>query len=266
MRLDQVYGTVASFTDDELRAFIGADRRRMSAVARIADQVFLGWLVRLFDRSPLAEARYRASVAIREAGLPTPHPIRAAASRLLPPLVTLVAVFAAFVTFGTVFIRNLPISPMDRATLGESWTFIGLGGGALLAALMARSDMQAGPRDPADVFGGRLLAVVQGVYSIMAALAALPLAFIVVVMAAPDVADLASVVLPVAALLLIVFGLRVALRTRPLLGVWRPLEDAALAAVAHGRIDSLDERLLMLPLETAIRSAALPAGGLQATA
>jgi hypothetical protein len=266
MRLDQVYGTVAAFTDEELRAFIRADRTRRSSVERLGDQVFLGWLIRAFDRGPLAEARFRASAAIREAGLPEPHPIRAAATRLLPPLVTLVAVFAAVVAFGAVFVRMLPISPIDRATLGEGWTFIGLGAGALLAALVARSDLRAGTRDPADVFGERLLGVMQAVYSIIAAVAALPLAFIVVVMAVPDLADLASIVVFSAAVILVATGVRVGLRTRALFGVWRPFEDAALAAVAHGRIGDLDEHLLMLPLETAIRTSTVPVGSLQATA
>lgn len=266
MRLDQVYGTVATLTDEELRAFIRADRVRRSAIERAADQVFLGWIVRSFDRSPLAEARTRASAAIREAGLPEPHPIRAAAASLLPPLVTLVAVFAAAITFGAMFLRALPIAPVDRAMLGEAWMFIGLAVAALLAALVARSSLRAGPRDPADVFGERLLGVLQGLYLIMAALALLPLAFIVVVMAAPDVADVATIGLFLSAVALILAGVRAGLRARALNGVWRPFEDAALAAVAHGHIDALDERLLMLPLDAAIRTSAVPPAGLPATA
>ena len=264
MRLDQVYGTVATFTYQELRAFVRADRVRRRAIERAADQLFLGWVVRAFDRSPLAEARSRASAAIREAGLPEPHPIRAAASTLLPPLVTMVAVFAAVVTFGAVFLRTLPIAPADRSLLGEGWTFIGLGAASVLAALVARSALHAGPRDPADVFGERLLRAMQGLYSMMAALALLPLAFIVVVMILPNLAEVARIVLFVSALALIIAGVRAGLRTRVLSGVWRPFEDAALAAVAHGRIDELDERLLTLPLATAIRSSAVPAGELQA--
>lgn len=266
MRLDQVYGTVATFNDEELRAFVRADRVRRRAIERAADQLFLGWVVRAFDRSPLAEARARASAAIREAGLPEPHPIRAAASTLLPPLVTLVAVFAAVVTFGAVFLRTLPISPTDRSLLGEGWTFIGLGAASVLATLVARSSLQAGPRDPADVFGERLLRAMQGLYAIMAGLALLPLAFIVVVMILPDLTEVATIALVVSAFALIVGGIRAGLRTRVLSGVWRPFEDAALAAVAQGRIDELDQRLLTLPLETAIRTTAVPAGGLEATA
>ena len=65
----------------------------------------------------------------------------------------------------------------------------------------------------------------------------------------PDVADVATLGLFIAALGLIGSGLRVGLRTRALNGVWRPFEDAALAAVAHGRISDLDERLLAQPLD-----------------
>ena len=266
MRLDQVYGTVATLTDEELRAFIRADRARRSALERAADQLFLGWIVRSFDRSQLAEARSNASAAIRQAGLPEPHPIRAAASTLLPPLVTLVAVFAAAITFGTMFLRAVPISPIDRGMLGEGWVSISLGTAALLAALVSHGALRAGPRDPADVFGERLLGALRSLYVVMAALALLPLAFIAVVVALPDLAKLATIVMVVSALLLIVLGARAGMRARALNGVWRPFEDAALAAVARGHISSFDDYLLTLPLELAIRSSAVPAGGLEATA
>ena len=78
-------------------------------------------------------------------------------------------------------------------------------------------------------------------------------AFVAIVMAMPDMADLATVLLAVTALALLVAGLRAGLRTRALSGVWRPFEDAALAAVAHGRISDLDERLLAQPLDTVVR-------------
>lgn len=265
MRLDQVYGTVATFNDEELRAFIRADRVRRSKLERAADQLFLGWIVRSLDRSELGEARSNASAAIREAGLPVPHPIRAAASTLLPPLVTLVAVFAAAITFGTMFLRVLPISPIDRGILGEGWASGSLGGAALLAALVAHSALRAGPRDPADVFGERLLGALRSLYLTMAALALLPVAFIGVVMVVPDLAELATIVLVVSALVLIVIGARAGLRARALNGVWRPFEDAALAAVARGHISTFDDYLLTLPLATALRTAPVSAGELQAT-
>ena len=225
----------------------------------------MGWLVRSFDRSPLGEARASASAAIREAGLPEPHPIRAAAASLLPPLVTLVAVFAAAITFGTIFLRSLPISATDRAMIGEGWASAWLGIAALLAALATHSSLRSGPSDPADVFRERLLGALRALYLITATVAVLPVAFIGVVAAVPDVADVATIILLVAALVLIVAGIRPVLRTRALHGVWRPFEDAALAAVAHGHISALDERLLTLPLETAIRTVTVPGEGLQAT-
>lgn len=265
MRLDQVYGTLAGFTDEELAAFIRADRVRRSAMERAADLIFMGWLVRSVDRSPLGEARATASAAIREAGLPEPHPIRAAAASMLPPLVTLVAVFAAAITFGTVFFRSMPMMAADREMVGTVWASIWLGIAALLAALVTHGSLRAGPRDPADVFRDRLLGALRVLYLVTAGVAVLPVAFVGIVMAVPDLADLATIVLVVSAVVLIVAGIRAVLRTRTLHGVWRPFEDAALAAVAHGHISAFDERLLTLPLETAIRSTAGLREGLGAT-
>jgi hypothetical protein len=254
MRLDEVYGTLASFTDEELRAFVAADRRRRTAVERAADRLFLGWLVRLSANDPLAEARVRASAVLREAGLPKPQPTRVALRGLLPPLVALLSVSATAAFFGMMLSNVLAIAPAERAVLGEESLSIGMAAGALLAWLIARRSTDAGPREPADVFGQRLQAAVATLYGMTAGLALLPLAFVVVVIHMPSVADLATVVVLLAGLALITNGLRVGLHARALSGVWRPFEDAALAAVAHGRISDLDEHLLAQPLETVLRS------------
>jgi hypothetical protein len=266
MRLDHVYGTLAGFTDEELRAFIRADRVRRSRLERAADQVFMGWLVRAFDRSQLSEARAIASAAIREAGLPEPHPIRAVAAGLLPPLATFVAVFAMAITSGSLFIRGLPIPAADRAMLAEGWASLGLGTAALLAALVTHGALRAGPRDPADVFGERIFGALRTLYLVVAGLALLPVTFITAVMAVPDLAELTTIILSVVAVVLLVAGIRAGLQTRKLNGVWRPFEDAALAAVAHGHISAFEERLLTQPLEAAMQVTKVPAGELRATA
>jgi hypothetical protein len=252
MRLDEVYGTLASFSDSDLRAFVVADRRRRSAIERAADQVFFGWLVRRFAKDRLAEARLNASAAIREAGLAEPHPTRVAARRLLPPFVTMFSVFAATAAFWTALANVLSMDPADRAAAGGEALSIGLAAGALMAWLVARNPREAGPQEPADVFGDRLQAAIATVYATTAGFAILPIAFVALVMMLPEIADLATLGLFVAGLALIGSALRVALRARALIGVWRPFEDAALAAVAHGRISDLDERLLAQPLDSVL--------------
>ncbi len=255
MRLDEVYGTVASFSDEEIRAFVAADRRRRRPLELIADQVFLGWLVRLSASDPLSEARVRASAAVREAGVPEPHPGRVAARRLLPPLVVAVSVLVSTFALLTVLGHALGMDQSDGTGAGGDALSVALAAGTLMAWLVARDPAQAGPREQADVFGDRLQTAVATLYATTAGLALLPIAFVVVVMLNPELADLATFGLPLAALALGLKGVRVGLRMRALSGVWRPFEDAALAAVAHGRISDLDERLLAQPLDVVVRNA-----------
>ena len=251
MRLDEVYGTLASFSDEELRAFVAADRRRRSALELLADQFFLGWLVRAFATDPLTEARVRASAAVREAGLPEPRPGRVAARRLVPPLTVAVSVFVSTFALLTVLGHALWTAQAGQAADNDALP-IAIAAAALMAWLVARTTPHSGPTDPADVFGDRLQAAVATLYGTAAGLAVLPTAFVVVVVSNPDVAELATLGLLLAALALAAIGARVGLRTRALSGVWRPFDDAALAAVAHGRISDLDERLLTQPLDAVL--------------
>ena len=126
MRLDEVYAALASFSDDELRAFVAADRRRRRSVELMADRVLLGWLVRQFGTDPLTEARVRAIAAIREAGIAEPRPGRVAARRISQPLVVAISVFASTVALLAVLGHALAMTSADRSAAGNEAVSIGL--------------------------------------------------------------------------------------------------------------------------------------------
>jgi hypothetical protein len=178
-----------------------------------------------------------------------------AARRLVPPLIVAISVSASTFAFLTVLGSVLSMQHGDGSAGGSDATSIALAAGALMAWLVARSPSHAGPREHADIFGERLQAAVATLYATTAALAILPIAFVAVLILNPDLADVATFGLLVAASAIAWKGVRVGLRARPLSGVWRPFEDAALAAVARGHISDLDERLLRQPLDVVVANA-----------
>jgi hypothetical protein len=256
MRLDEVYGTVAAFSDQELRAFAAADRSRRRRLEVVADQFFLGWLVRAFASDPLAEARRNATRVLREDGIDVPRPTRDAMRDLLPPVIALLGVFTAASGLSIVGLNVLPILPEERADLVQAAISIGLSIGGLLAWLIAREPLLDGPRRPVDVFGHRLLAALATLYGVMALVAIMPVSVVAIAIAAPEIVDAATIVLVLTVVVLALAGIRAARRARVLNGAWRPFDDAALGAAAHGRIDPMEERLLVLPLETVVRAGA----------
>lgn len=256
MRLDEVYGTVAAFSDRELRAFAAADRSRRRRLEVVADQFFLGWVVRAFANDPLAEARRRATQVLREDGIDVPRPTRDAMRDVIPPVVALVAVFTAAAGLSIVGLNMLPIMPEERADLVQAAISIGLSIGGLLAWLIAREPLLDGPRKPVDVFGHRLLGALATLYGVTALVAIMPVGIVAIAIAAPEIVDIATIALALIVAGLAIAGLRAARRARVLNGVWRPFDDAALGAAAHGRIDPLEEQLLVLPLETVLRAEA----------